>query len=69
MSDKSLGYGEVISYGRDGVPGGTSDSSDIKVRFPVRLNFAWNKQQGIILKYQDWTNWYRYEFAEPTNSD
>jgi hypothetical protein len=48
--DKSLGYGEVVSYGRDGKPGGTGLNSDLVVRFPTEVNAAWNKQQGEGLK-------------------
>ncbi len=48
--DKSLGYGEVISYGRDGKPGGTGADRDMIVRFPTEANAAWNKQQGEGLK-------------------
>lgn len=31
--DPSVGYGSVISYGRDGQPGGTGADTDIEVRF------------------------------------
>jgi hypothetical protein len=48
--DKSLGYGEVVSYGRDGKPGGTDLDSDLMVRFPTEANGDWNKQQGEGLK-------------------
>ena len=48
--DKSLGYGEVVSYGRDGKPGGTGLDSDLVVRFPTEANADWNKRQGAGLK-------------------
>jgi len=48
--DKALGYGEVISYGRDGKPGGTGLDAELVVRFPSEANAAWNKQQGEGLK-------------------
>lgn len=31
--DAKLGYGSVLSLGRDGKPGGTRDDADIEVRF------------------------------------
>jgi hypothetical protein len=48
--DKSLGYGKVISYGRDGKPGGSGADCDLEVRFPTEANASWNKQQGVGLK-------------------
>jgi hypothetical protein len=58
----ALGYGEIISYGRDGKPGGTGADSDLVIRFPLKANAAWNKQQAIGLRLprqlQSWTNWY-----------
>jgi hypothetical protein len=48
--NESLGYGEVVSYGRDGKPGGTGLDRDLIVRFPSEANAAWNKQQGEGLK-------------------
>ncbi len=48
--DESLGYGEVVSYGRDGKPGGTGLDADLVVRFPTDANSDWNKQQGAGLK-------------------
>lgn len=30
----NAGYGKVVSYGRDGRPGGTGADADIEVRFP-----------------------------------
>jgi hypothetical protein len=48
--NKSLGYGEVISYGRDGKPGGIGADRDLEVRFPTEANAAWNKEQGVGLK-------------------
>ncbi len=37
---ESVGYGKVISYGRDGKPGGIGDDQDMEVRFltDVRTN-------------------------------
>ncbi|HTS16973.1 MAG TPA: type II secretion system protein GspG [Verrucomicrobiae bacterium] len=46
----SLGYGQIISYGRDGKPGGTGPDRDLVVRFPTDANADWNKQQGVGLK-------------------
>jgi hypothetical protein len=43
--DKSVGYGQVISYGRDGKPGGTGVDRDIIIRYPTEANAVWNKQQ------------------------
>jgi hypothetical protein len=48
--DNSLGYGELVSYGRDGKPGGTGLDRDLIVRFPTEANAAWNKQEGVGLK-------------------
>jgi len=48
--DKSFGYGEVISYGRDGKPEGTGADRDLIVRFPTETNADWNKQMGLGLK-------------------
>lgn len=48
--DKSVGYGEIISYGRDGKPGGAGDDRDLEIRFPMDANTNWNKQQGVGLK-------------------
>ena len=42
---ESLGYGEVISYGRDGKPGGTELNRDIVIRYPLGKNEAWNAGQ------------------------
>ena len=44
--NETLGYGEIISYGRDGKPGGTGLDRDLAVRFPSEPNADWNKQQG-----------------------
>lgn len=46
----SLAYGEIISYGRDGKPGGTGADRDLVIRFPTEANADWNKQQGAGLK-------------------
>lgn len=48
--DKSLGYGEIISYGRDGKPGGTGANRDLIVRFPEAANTSWNEQMGAGLR-------------------
>jgi Type II secretion system (T2SS), protein G len=48
--NKSVGCGEVISYGHDGVPGGTGNDRDLEIRFPTDANANWNKQQGVGLK-------------------
>jgi len=48
--DESLGYGKIVSYGRDGKPGGTGVDRDLEVRFPTEANAAWNKQMGLGLK-------------------
>lgn len=45
--DKSKGYGELISYGRDGEPGGENKfDRDIFIRFPTyeETNYQWNEQ-------------------------
>jgi hypothetical protein len=47
--DESLGYGQIISYGRDGKRGGTGADGDLAVRFPAQANAEWNKQQGAGL--------------------
>ncbi len=47
----SLGYGRVISYGRDGKPGGSTEADrDIEVRFPTQANTNWNASVGHGLK-------------------
>jgi hypothetical protein len=46
----SLGYGELISYGRDGKPGGIGLDRDLEVRFPCDANTNWNNQMGLGLK-------------------
>lgn len=48
--DKSRGYGSVISYGRDGKPGGNGNDRDLEVRFPIATNEEWNKNIGNGLK-------------------
>ena len=48
--NKSLGYGQIISYGRDGKPGGTGADHDLIVRFPCAANSNWNEQVGAGLK-------------------
>lgn len=46
----SLGYGELISYGRDGKAGGADADRDLIVRFPCEVNTNWNEQMGRGLK-------------------
>jgi len=48
--DASVGYGKIISYGRDGKPGGIGLDRDLELRFPSEANADWNKQQGAGLK-------------------
>lgn len=43
--DSKLGYGQFISYGRDGVPGGTGTDRDWIIRFPIKPNYAWDKKE------------------------
>jgi hypothetical protein len=47
--NESVGYGEVISYGRDGKPGGDGADRELEVRFPTEGNTNWNKQEGAGL--------------------
>ena len=62
--DSGKGYGEVISYGRDGKPGGTGENADLVIRFPVKANADWNRQQAMSVKVpkdmQGNTNWYEF---------
>lgn len=44
--DSAKGYGEIISYGRDGKAGGTGEDADIVIRFPLAENADWNRQQA-----------------------
>lgn len=46
----ALGYGEIISYGRDGIRGGQGDDQDMAVRFPIMLNSNWNEHVRAGLK-------------------
>ena len=48
--DAATGYGEITSYGRDGKPGGTGEDADIVIRFPVKANADWNRQQAASIK-------------------
>jgi len=43
---ESRGYGKVISYGRDGMPGGDGLDYDFEIRFPFDVNTNWNDEQG-----------------------
>ena len=60
--DSAKGYGEIISYGQDGKPGGTGEDSDLVVRFPLKENADWNIQLAKSLKLppnmQSNANWY-----------
>lgn len=62
--DAAKGYGEVISYGQDGKPGGTGDDSDLVIRFPVKANADWDRQQIMGIKVpanmQGNTNWFEF---------
>jgi len=51
--DKSLGYGEVISYGGDGILGGIGADRDLVVRYPLEPNAEWNKQLELGLKQSE----------------
>jgi hypothetical protein len=45
--NEAVGYGEFISYGQDGMPGGNNKfDRDIVIRFPMetKANAEWNKQ-------------------------
>jgi Type II secretion system (T2SS), protein G len=77
--NSSLGYGEVVSYGRDGKPGGTGLNKDLSVRFPTAPNKGWNEHAGIGLQLPGRvidTNWFEenasslhsYWSLSPTNS-
>jgi hypothetical protein len=44
--EPSCGYGKIISYGRDGKPGGVGKDRDLEVRFPIRENQDWNKKMA-----------------------
>ena len=48
--NETIGYGEVISYGRDGMPGGTSVDQDMVVRFPLTTNSNRNEHVEHSLK-------------------
>jgi hypothetical protein len=59
--NSSLGYGDVVSYGRDGRQGGVGLDKDLSVRFPIVANKIWNEEQGIGLKFPGReidTNWF-----------
>ncbi len=47
----SLGYGKILSYGRDGKVGGAGEDRDIEVRFPVEANSNWNDQERNEFEY------------------
>jgi hypothetical protein len=48
--DDSLGYGRIVSYGRDGKVGGTGSDRDFEIRFPYGSYEDWNKKLGEGLK-------------------
>ena len=45
-----LGYGSLLSYGRDGKPGGTGPDRDLEIRFPTFPNAERNEREGVGLK-------------------
>lgn len=45
----SVGFGELISYGRDGKLGGTGLDRDLIVHFPIDSNVQWNEGQATNL--------------------
>ena len=48
---ESEGYGRILSYGRDGKPGGKAEvDRDIEVHFPCAVNSNWNEKVGQSLK-------------------
>ena len=48
--NESLGYGQIISYGRDGKLGGAGADYDIEIRFPAEGNAGWNEAAGRGLR-------------------
>ncbi len=53
--NEGAGYGELVSYGEDGKPGGESKyDRDVIVRFPVddKTNEQWNAQMRTLVKYR-----------------
>lgn len=48
--DAAKGYGEIISYGADGKPGGAGEDTDLVIRFPVKANADWNRQVAMSVK-------------------
>jgi hypothetical protein len=62
--DDAKGYGEIISYGKDGKPGGTGDDADLVVRFPLKSNADWNQKLAAGIKFppQFQSNWYEFYF-------
>jgi len=53
--DPNHGYGELISYGRDGQPGGNNEYDlDIVIRYPSdsETNMGWNNQVGRQVELQ-----------------
>ncbi len=51
--DVSKGYGSLISYGRDGKPGGSGLDHDLEVRFPTEANATSNERMGQGLRKPD----------------
>jgi hypothetical protein len=53
--NEGAGYGELISYGKDGKPGGESKyDRDVIVHFPIddKTNEQWNVQMRELVKYR-----------------
>jgi hypothetical protein len=44
--NESSGFGEILSYGRDGKAGGVGKDGDLEVRFPIEVNAGWNKKMA-----------------------
>jgi hypothetical protein len=54
----ALDYGQLISYGRDGKPGGSGLNRDWVLRFPMKENYAWDKRQATeATDFRGWTNY------------
>jgi hypothetical protein len=72
---KAVGYGELISYGRDGKPGGSGLDRDWVMRFPIRQNYEWDKKQAMEagdfrnLKHYDWFDSKLSDADRPTTND
>ena len=59
---ESIGYGEIISYGRDGKAGGSGLDRDLVARYPLPKYTAWNRQESADLtlpkRLQGYPNWF-----------